>query len=107
MKVLFLNNTLNFSVIPRNYPSEIDNISLTLRNEMTDEVITPNITFEIGQKLEITITKQPDSFAENQKYEVTILNNETIIYLGKLIILKSGTDIQNYEYKQQTNSRYI
>lgn len=107
MKVLFLNNPLIFSVIPRNYPSETDNISLTLRNEMTDEVLTPNITFEVGQKLEITITEQPDNFAENQKYEVSILNDETIIYLGKLIILKSGTDIQNYEYRQQTNPRYI
>lgn len=107
MKVLFLNDPLIFSVIPRDYPLEIDNISLTLRNEFTDEIITPEITFEVGQKLEITITEQPETFAENQKFEVTILNDEKTIYLGKLIILKSGTDIQNYEYKQQTNSRYI
>jgi len=107
MKVLFLNESLIFSVIPRNYPLENDNISLTLRNEFTDEIITPEITFEVGQKLEITIVEQPEKFAENQKYQVTILNDEKIIYLGKLIILKSGTDIQNYEYKQQTNSRYI
>lgn len=107
MKVLFLNDPLIFSVIPREYPLEIDNISLTLRNEFTDEIITPEITFEVGQKLEITITEQPETFAENKKFEVTILNDEKTIYLGKLIILKSGTDIQNYEYKQQTNSRYI
>jgi len=107
MKVLFLDTQLYFTVIPREYPLEIDNISLILRNEFTDEVLTPDISFEVGQKLEITIINQPLAFAENQKYEVQILKDETIIYLGKLIVLKEGTDIQNYEYRQQTNTRYI
>jgi hypothetical protein len=107
MKVLFLNEPLIFSVIPREYPSENDNISLTLRNEMTDNLLTPSITFEVGQKLQITIVDESITFVENQKFEVTIKKDDKIIYLGKLIILKSGTDIQNYEYKQQTNARYI
>lgn len=106
MKVFFLDEALKFSVIPRIFPLEIDNILLTLRNEMTDEVLTPEITFSVGQMLEITITNQPISFAENQKYEIEILKDERTIYLGKAIVLKKDTDIQNYENKQSTNARF-
>lgn len=106
MKVLFLTEALNFSVIPREYPLIADNIILSLRNEMTDTVITPAITFTVTDKLNITITAQPSDFKSQNKYEVTIKNGANVIYLGKMITLESGTDVQNYENSTQTNERF-
>lgn len=106
MKVLFLTEALIFSVIPRSYPLITDTITLSLRNEMTDETITPAITFTVTDKLNITITAQPADFKTQNKYEVNIKNGTDIIYLGKMIILESGTDVQNYENSTQTNEKF-
>jgi hypothetical protein len=106
MKVLFLTEALIFSVIPRSYPLITDTITLSLRNEMTDETITPAITFTVTDKLNITITAQPVDFKTQNKYEVNIKKGTDIIYLGKMIILESGTDVQNYENSTQTNEKF-
>ena len=106
MKVLFLTETLEFSAIPRKYPYIYDSLSLVFRNENTGEVITPAITFTVTDKLNITITTQPADFKTQNKYEVSVWNEGEIIYKGKLIVLESGTDIQNYNYGSQTTSKY-
>lgn len=106
MKVLFLTETLEFSLIPRKYPIISDTLILNLRNENTGEVITPEITFIIADKLNITITEQPTDFKTQNKYEVTVFIEGELIYKGKLIVLESGTDIQNYNYGSQTTSKY-
>jgi len=106
MKVLFLTETLEFSAIPRKYPNISDTLTLDLRNENTGEVITPEITFTVTDKLNITITTQPTDFKTQNKYEVSVFNDAEIIYKGKLIVLESGTDIQNYNYGSQTTSKY-
>jgi len=106
MKVLFLTETLEFSAIPRKYPNISDTLTLDLRNENTGEVITPEITFTVTDKLNITITTQPADFKTQNKYEVSVWNEGEIIYKGKLIVLESGTDIQNYNYGSQTTSKY-
>jgi len=104
MKVLFLDEPLVFSCIPRNY--NIENLSLSLRNELTDAVITPAFTYDIDRLLTITITTQPTDFAIQNKYEFTLKSDENIIYLGKLLVLKQGTDIQNYEYNTQKDEYF-
>ena len=104
MKVLFLDKPLIFYVVPRQYPSEIDTLTLTLRKEMTSEVLTPDFTFTVGKKLRLTVTEQPD-FQVGDKYEIEIKNNIDVIYLGKLIIVNSDTDVQNFEYTTQ-NGRF-
>lgn len=106
MKVLFLTEALIFSVIPRIYPDPGDGVTLSLRNEMTDTVIEPAITFTVTDKLNITLTAQPSDFKTQNKYEVTIKNGTDLIYLGKMIILESGTDVQNYENSTQTNEKF-
>ena len=106
MKVLFLTETLEFSAIPRKYPNISDTLTLDLRNENTGEVITPAMTFTVTDKLNITITTQPADFKTQNKYEVSVWNEGEIIYKGKLIVLESGTDIQNYNYGSQTTSKY-
>ncbi len=105
-KVLFLTETLVFSLIPREYPVATDTLVLILRNEQTKAVITPDITFTVTDKLNITITDQPADFKTQNKYEINVKNGQDLIYFGKMIILEAGTDVQNYEYATQSNKRF-
>lgn len=104
MKVLFLNQPLTFSCIPRNYT--IESLSLTLRNELTDVEISPEITYTIDNKLNITITTEPTDFAIQNKYEFTLKDGDYLLYCGKLIVLKQDTDVQNYEYNTQKDEYF-
>jgi len=104
MKVLFLDEPLVFSCIPRNY--NIGTLSLTLRNELSDVVITPAFTYNIDRLLTIAITTQPTDFAIQNKYEITVKSDSNTIYLGKLLVLKQETDIQNYEYNTQKDEYF-
>ena len=106
MKVLFLNTPLIFKVVPRVYTFQSDNISLYLRNEMTNEAITPEITYTLDNYLNVTIVDQPTDFAIQNKYEVIIYNDNDVIYMGKMIVLKEGTNVQDYEYKTQNNEYF-
>lgn len=109
MKVLFLDNDLIFTLVPRIFPSLTDNLSLTLTNENSKVVINPTFTFELNEKrdkLVITLTETPENFALQNKYSIELKNDNDIIYLGKLIILQNGTNVQNYEYGSQSTSRF-
>lgn len=106
MKVLLLETPLIFSIIPRKYPSIMDVLTLNLRNENTDEIISPEITFSVNERLDIMLTTTPLDFKTQNKYEVTLLRGSEIIYKGKLIVLEKGTDVQNYTYASQTTSQY-
>lgn len=105
MKVLFLDTPLKFSLIPRKYPLSNDVLFLYLRKEINDVILTPDFTFVVGEKLEITITTQPEEFQILDKYEFELKNGDDTIYLGKIQILKEATSIQNFEYEQQ-NGRF-
>jgi len=98
MKAIFLNTPLIFSLIPRKYPLITDELSLNLRREIDDLVLTPEITFTIDDKLNITITEQSEQFRILDKFEIELKNGVEVIYRGKLIILKEGTNTQNFEY---------
>lgn len=105
MKVLFLDNPLKISLIPRKYPLAGDVLTLTLRKEMDDTILTPAFTFTVGQKLELTITTQPVQFKVLDKFDFELKNGSEVIYLGKIQILKNGTNTQNFEYGSQ-NQRF-
>ncbi len=104
MKILFLGEPLIFKCVPRIYPIAQDDLKLFLRNENTNEILEPEITFIVAQKLSIQLTQQPDEFAERSKYEITLKVEDEILYKGKLMVLKAGTDIQNYAYSSQTTT---
>jgi len=106
MKVLFLDAALDLYLIPRVYPLLTDTLTLTLRNESSNETITPAVTFVLGEKLKVTITTQPTDFKTQNKYELELKNGTSVIYRGKIIILAQGTDVQNYEYSSQPNAKY-
>ncbi len=106
MKVLFFNTSLVFKLIPRNYNFDVSNVVLKLRNETTDSEIVPNITCVKNEFLEITIVTQPTDFEVQNTYQITVLENDNILYLGKLKILKQGTTTQNYQQQNQ-NDKYF
>lgn len=103
MKVFILSTPLIFSCIPRVYPKINDTLVLELRNEMTSVVLTPDISFTLTDKLNITIIVKPDDFKTQNKYELTIKNSGSVIYRGKGIVLDNNTNVQNYQYGTQTN----
>jgi hypothetical protein len=106
MKALKLVAPLDIYLVPREVPNANDTLKLILRREIDNEIKEPNFTFQIGQKLKLTITENTDYFKPNEKYEIELLNDNKIIYLGKLQTFTNETDIQNYEYKDQTNGRF-
>jgi hypothetical protein len=110
MKVIKINEIEQFNCVPRNYPSVSDELTVTLINEMTNEPINLSFTFSISDAyLTIIVNEIPNDFKSGEKYSITIKNitkNNYIIYLGKLMIVDENTDIQNYEYQSQSNSRF-
>lgn len=110
MKVIKLNQLEQFKCVPRQYPNSTDELSVKLKNELTDTTIDLVFTFSVSTSyLTIGITDVPADFESGNKYEITIrniTNNNSLVYLGKLLIVDENTDVQNYEYKQQSNSRF-
>jgi hypothetical protein len=110
MKVIKLNQLEKFSCVPREYPNSTDNLSVKLVNELTNLSIELVFTFSLSASyLTIMITNIPTDFETGNKYEIMINNitqQDKTIYLGKLLIVDENTDIQNYDYQKQSNSRY-
>ncbi|KAF2337225.1 hypothetical protein [Flavobacterium daemonense] len=110
MKVLRLNTSEQFSCIPREYPNPSDTLSVKLKNELTNLVIDLVFTFNLSDAyLTVIVEDVPADFATGNKYEITITNitqQDKTVYLGKLLIVDEHTDIQNYDYQKQSNSRF-
>jgi len=110
MKVIKINQVEQFSCVPRQYPNLTDELGVKVKNEMTNVMIDLGFTYELsGSYLTIIINDVPADFESGNKYEVTvsnITNNSSLVYLGKLLIVDENSDVQNYVYKSQSNSRY-
>lgn len=110
MKVIKLNQWEQFKCVPRLYPNSTDELSVKLKNELTNTMIDLVFTFSVSASyLTVAITDVPADFESGNRYEITIsniTNNNSLVYLGELLIVDENTDVQNYEYKQQSNSRF-
>lgn len=109
MKVIKLNQVEEFSCVPRIYPKPSDALRVTLTNELTNTSIDLSFTSIIsGAYLTIIINTIPNDFTSGNKYAIEVYNitSQSIVYLGKLLIVDENTDIQNYAYKSQSNSRF-
>lgn len=91
-----MKTSTTFSFIPRFKILESDLILLNLRNEKNNEILTPDFTFSITDRVNIVITE--DVLNEGDKYEIEIKRGTDIVYLGKLLVLNPATDRQNYTY---------
>ena len=107
MKVLFFNDTLDIYLIPIEIPLIRDILTLELRNEVTNDLFYPNFTFTLTDlNVKITLLEHLADFKMNNKYSFVLKNGVKIIYIGKMICLENGTNIQTYEYGSQTNGRF-
>lgn len=103
MKIIINGQPASFDCIPRIYPKETDSISLVLTNENNKTIVEPSFSFIVAQKLSISLDSA--DIVINQKYIIEMRLNNDIIYIGKLMILKEGTDIQNYKNENQSATK--
>ena len=88
-------------IVPRLYPATGDTLILELETGQTidiDWVKSNNL-------LEITLNDLTQ-FEQRGNYSFTITKGTDIVYKGKLIFLKDGTDVQNYTDKSQDTKRW-
>jgi hypothetical protein len=88
-----------FSFIPLIYPEISDVLTIDLRNEISNLAINSTSTWllDLG-RVYLTISSPQIDFIIGNKYSFVIKNGIIPIYYGKLIVLETGTDIQNYTY---------
>ena len=60
----------------------------------------------LKNRLVFTLPNTNTDFSAGNKYQITIKNGSTTIYLGKMIVVTELTDIQNYTPSNQTTQRY-
>ena len=98
MKVI-RNNNYNFSFVPLLYPQISDDLTIELRNEISNLLIVEscNWTEDLG-RIYLTIPSPQPDFVIGNKYSIVIKNGINPIYYGKLTVLDSSTDIQNFKY---------
>ena len=94
MKVITLENP-TFSFVPR-FNSSFAALFLDNGIAVSNMIANDTVTF-----LDTTV------FVEGQTYSFTISSEEGIVYKGKLIYLKDGTDIQNYNAQSQDTKRWM
>lgn len=113
MKVLFLGETLTIDFISRIDLLNTDDLTMSMRLESSINngvVINPSITQSptntSTKTYVITLDSQPTEFKIRQKYEIEIKKGSETAYRGKVLILESGTNVQNYKYQSQSNARF-
>jgi len=111
MKVIKIDTPFELSAVVRIAPTSGDIIDFKSRNEATDLEADFNITWEYthGRLLfELPAITQDVAYFAGDKHEITITNTttSTVIYRGKMIVVKEDTDIQNYTPSTQTTQRF-
>lgn len=98
MKILYFENIGHtFTVIPRVLPNDGDTLVVKMRNEIT------NVEEEIANSFSyinnyFTLTLADSAFFQlHNKYELTILRNNSIIFRGKAIVISVNDSVQNYK----------
>ncbi len=86
---------------PRFYPALLDVLVFVLDNG----TIIP-FTWVIEQNNIVATISDTAGFTQGSNYSFTITQGTDIVYKGKLIFLKDGTDVQNYTDKSQDTKRW-
>ena len=98
----------NYSVIkfmPRFFPELTDVLTVKFRDELTNEVFTPEYTFDYTDNY-FNLRVLSEDFVNATKYEFEVFLDEQYIYKGKAIALTKGVDeIQNYSLVNKTNNK--
>ena len=88
-------------LVPRFYPSLIDNLIFTLDN---GSIIST--TWEIVKNTIVVTIEETTGFVQGTAYSFTLTRNSEIVYKGKLIFVANDTDIQNYTNQTQNTKRW-
>lgn len=108
MKVLKLNTPFEISAVPRIVLISSDVLIFTARNEVTNEIVNYTLDWSvINGRLNFELPDTNTDFQAGNKYEIFIKKGDTIVYRGKMIIVKEDTDIQNYTPSKQTTPRFL
>lgn len=86
---------------PRFYPALLDVLVFTLDNG----TVIP-FTWTIEKNNIVATILDTAGFTQGSNYSFTITKGTDIVYKGKLIFLKDGTDVQNYTDKSQDTKRW-
>ena len=86
---------------PRFYPDLLDILVFTFDNG----TVIP-ITWIIEKNNIVATITDTTIFVQGNNYSFTITKDTDIVYKGKLIFLKNGTDVQNYTDKSQDTKRW-
>jgi hypothetical protein len=109
MKVLELNTPFEIRAVVRVAPVQSDVLVFTARNESTglttDYILIWSV---VNGRLIFTLPNTNPDFIAGNKYEIYITNNnlQSVIYRGKMIVVKENTNIQNYTPSIQLTQRY-
>lgn len=86
--------------VPRIYPVPEDTIIITFEDSLV-------IPFSwVVEKNIVIITLDNTNLVQRGNYSFSVLIGAEIIYKGKIIFLKDGTDVQNYTNQSQDNKRW-
>lgn len=86
---------------PRFYPASLDVLVFTLDNG----AVIP-FTWTVEKNNIVATLETTAGFTQGSNYSFTITKGTDIVYKGKLIFLKDGTDVQNYTDKSQDTKRW-
>jgi len=111
MKVIRIDTPFELSAVVRIAPTSGDIIDFYSRNEATNLETTYNINWEYSHGrliFELPAITQDVAYFAGDKHEIIITNTtiETVIYRGKMIVVKEDTDIQNFTPSTQTTQRF-
>ena len=108
MKVLKLNTPFEISAVPRIALVSSDVLIFTARNEATGLITAYTLVWSMTNgPLVFELPDTNPDFKAGNKYEIFIKKDDTIVYRGKMIIVKEDTDIQNYTSSKQTTPRFL
>lgn len=89
------------SFVPRLYPLLSDTLTLAFE----DGFIIP-FSFVLDKNMVVITLESTSDFIQRGNYSFTVFLGTEIIYKGKIIFLKNGTDVQNYTNQSQDNKRW-
>lgn len=97
-------NDLKVFFLPRITPSVDDTLVVTLTRELNDDVITPEFEWGFIDNY-VRLVLDDAGFVVGEKYAIKVVNNDEIIYKGKLLVTDIATDVQNYTKTNIVNGK--
>ena len=108
MKVIPFIGEKIIQVVPRFFPDVDSEVIIELRSEINDTIHYPIFDYTVSTNT-INITFEDNSviFKNNMKYVLTIIDDNEIVYIGKIVCLEDVDQefIQNFKTAEITNGK--